>query len=265
MAVRLGRRWLVLAMGPLLAGLPRAAVRGAPEGGADLLVFAAASLRDALDEADALYRRDSGARVTVAYAASGALARQIEAGAPADLFISADLGWMDYLEERRLIAAGTRRNLVGNGLVLVAPADAAQLVDIHPGFDLLGRLGGGRLAMGQPRSVPAGRYAEEALTALGVWDVARRHAAYAESVRAALALVASGEAPLGIVYRSDAAAAPGVRIVATFPPGLHAPIVYPIAVTAGARDPATAAAYIAFLAGPVAQAAFAKQGFALVE
>jgi molybdate transport system substrate-binding protein len=251
-------------LGPLLAGLSGTA-RGAPTAGAGLLVFAAASLKDALDGADALYGRDPGTRVTAAYAASGALARQIEAGAPADLFVSADLDWMDYLEKRRLIAAGTRRNLVSNSLVLVAPAEESQPVDIRPGFDLLGRLAGGRLAMGQPRSVPAGRYAEQALTALGVWDLARRHAAFADSVRSALALVASGEAPLGIVYRTDAAAAPGVRVVATFPPGLHAPIVYPIAATAGARDPAAAEAYIAFLLEPAAQAVFAKQGFAPAE
>jgi molybdate transport system substrate-binding protein len=227
----------------------------------DLLVFAAASLKTALDAADAPYQKDRGAHVVVSFAASSALAKQIEAGAPADIFISADPDWMDYLEKRNLIKAGTRTNLAGNALVLIAPKDSKEDIAIAPGFPLLQALGAdGRLAMADPAAVPAGLYGKAALEKLGVWARVAPRVAPAENVRAALALVSRGEAPLGIVYRTDAAADTGVRIVATFPPDTHPPIIYPIAVVATSTHPA-AAAYLAYLTSPAARPFLDAQGF----
>jgi molybdate transport system substrate-binding protein len=230
----------------------------------DLLVFAAASLRNALDEVDTLYASEKGRQVKVSYAASPALARQIEAGAPADVFISADLDWMDYLAQRSLIKPDTRSNLLGNTIVLVAPAASARPIAVGPGFPLAQALGDGRLAMADPNSVPAGKYGKAALEALGVWHSVAARVAPAENVRAALLLVARGEAPLGIVYETDAVADHNVRIVGRFPAGTHPPIVYPIAVTQGSSDPG-AADYVTFLRSPAARPAFEKQGFALSE
>jgi molybdate transport system substrate-binding protein len=226
-----------------------------------LLILAAASLKNALDEIGARYATEAGVRVAASYAASGVLTRQMENGAPADLFISADREWMDYAQEQKLIRPETRGDLLGNALVLVGPKGVAP-VAIRPGFDLAGLLGpGGRLAMGEPRSVPAGRYAEQALTALGVWDTVKGKAAFAENVRAALALVSRGEAPYGIVYRSDAAAEPGVAVAGTFPEDSHPPVVYPAAVAASTGRAADAVAFLAWLRLPAARASFEKQGF----
>jgi len=222
-------------------------------------VFAAASLKDALDENARAYQAQSTERIVVSYGASSALARQIEAGAPADLFISADLEWMDYLEQRRLIRADTRRNLLRNRLVLVAPEDSKVSVDIAPGFPLAALLGNGRLAMADPDSVPAGKYGKAALESLGVWKDVRSRVASAENVRAALVLVSRGEAPLGIVYRTDAAADPSVRVAGVFPESTHPPIIYPAALTATAKP--AAAPFLNWLYRVEARAIFRKHGF----
>jgi len=224
----------------------------------DLLVFAAASLKNALAEVDAGWK-ESG--VKTSFAASSALARQIEAGAPADIFIPADLDWMDYLDKKALVKAGTRGSLLGNAIVLVAPKSnraAATIADL-PG--LLGK--DGRLAMADTNAVPAGKYGKAALQHLKLWDAVAGRIAQAENVRAALALVARGEAPLGIVYATDAAAEPLVRVADTFPAGSHPPIIYPAAVLAGSKNPA-AAAYLAYLHGPDAAAIFARHGFTVI-
>jgi molybdate transport system substrate-binding protein len=208
------------------------------QGRADVTVYAAASLRDALDEQVKRFEAQSGSKVVVSYAASPALARQIEKGAPADLFISADLGWMDYLAGRKLIRTESRVNLVSNRLALIAPVDSKTALSIGPKFPLATMLGNDKLAMADPDNVPAGKYGRAALEALGVWREVAPKVARAENVRAALALVARGEAPFGIVYRTDAAAERKVRVVGDFASTLHPPIVYPAAIVAGstARD-----------------------------
>jgi len=222
-------------------------------------VFAAASLRDALDENVRAYQAGSRDRIVVSYAASPALAKQIESGAPADIFISADLDWMDYLEQRRLIKTATRRNLLKNRLVLIAPADSRVTVNIAPGFPLANILGSGRLAMANPDSVPAGKYGKASLEALGVWKDVQSKVAPAENVRAAMVLVSRGEAPLGIVYRTDAAVDPKVRVVAEFPESSHPPIIYPAAVTVTGKG--AAEAFLGSLSKPPARAVFEKYGF----
>jgi len=241
----------------LLAAAP------APASADPVLVFAAASLKNALDDAAAAYQKGGGGAVKMSYAASSALARQIEAGAPADIFISADLDWMNYVAERNLIKNGTRANLLGNRLVLIAPASAKLALEIKPGFALVAALGGGRLAIADPDSVPAGKYGKAALQKLGVWDSVAAKLAPAEDVRAALRFVARGEAPLGIVYATDAAAEPDVRIVAAFPQDSYPPIVYPVALTASSKNPA-AAKFLAFLESAAARPFFVKQGFTLL-
>jgi len=249
---------------PCLIGL--ALIAGAGFGArtasaADLLVFAAASLKNALDDADDAYKQQTGNTVTASYAASGPLAKQLENGAPADLFISADLDWMDYAQGKGLIQPDTRINLLGNRLVLVAPKSSSLAVgEIKPGLPLASLLGNGRLAIGDPQSVPAGKYGQAALEKLGLWTQVMDHTARADSVRAALVLVGRGEAPLGIVYETDAAAEPGVKIVGVFPEDSHPPIIYPIAVTASSKKP-EAAAFITWLRSPAAAPAFKKQGF----
>jgi molybdate transport system substrate-binding protein len=249
----------------LAAVLTAAALAVAPTAARaqDVLVFAAASLKNALDAIVHSYRGAGGGGVAIAYAASSALARQIEAGAPADIVFLADGEWLDYLAARRLIAASTRADLLGNRLVLVAPAASRAAVDIAPDFPLAEMLGPGRLAMAASASVPAGKYAKAALEKLGVWDSVRHRLAETENVRAALAFVARGEAPLGIVYASDALAEPKVRIVAGFPAGSHPPIVYPAALTAGTVHPA-AAGFLAYLQTPAAKALFARHGFSVL-
>jgi molybdate transport system substrate-binding protein len=226
---------------------------------ADVLVFAAASLQTALDELVDPVQRATGVHMRVSYAASSALARQIESGAPVELFISADLDWMDYLEGRHLIRADTRCQLLGNRLVLIAPKAKPVALKIGPGFALAAALGRDRLAIADPAAVPAGKYARAALTNLGVWDAVAGKIAAAENVRAALLLVSRGEAPLGIVYRSDAVADAAVVIVDTFPESTHPAIVYPAALTSSAS--ASAGKVLAFLKTPAARAVFDKQGF----
>jgi molybdate transport system substrate-binding protein len=226
----------------------------------DVVVFAAASLKNALDGAAQAFARSGRAPAKISYAASSALAKQIESGAPADIFISADLDWMDYLQKRGLIRPATRKNLLGNQLVLVAPADAKLKVEIKPGFDLAGLLAGGRLAMADPDSVPAGKYGKAALENLGVWKAVQPHVAGAENVRAALLYVSRRETPLGIVYATDAAADPGVKIVGVFPEDTHPPIIYPAALTTASQNP-DAARLLGYLESPAARPAFEKQGF----
>jgi len=230
----------------------------------DLLVFAAASLKNALDDVDAQYQKETGRRVIASYAASPALSRQIEAAAPADVFISADLDWMDYLAKRRLIKPETRVNLLGNRLVLIAPAAEGRDVTIAQGFPLPALLGNGRLAMADPDSVPAGKYGRAALERLGVWPSVQSRVARAENVRAALALVSRGEAPFGIVYQTDAAADSKVRIAGFFSDDTHPPIVYPAAVVANSANPA-AAAYLQYLRSPAAHLLFERQGFTVLK
>jgi len=246
------RRWLLV--GIVLAIFPML-----PAHAATLTVFAAASLKNALDEAAAAYQAKTGDTVRISYAASSALARQIEAGAPADLFISADLNWMDYVQSRKLIQPATRRNLLGNELVLVAPASSGTKIDLAPGVDLASRLKSGPLAMADPAAVPAGIYGKAALTKLGVWNSVKAKVARAADVRAALRLVARGEAPLGVVYRTDAIAEPKVTVAGVFPPDSYPPVIYPAALTAGAK--AAAARLLDFLASPAARPYFEKQGF----
>lgn len=228
-----------------------------------LTVFAAASLKESLDEAAAAYQQASGTPVQVSYAASSALARQVEQGAPADVFFSADLEWMDYLQQRQLVDPAQRRNLLGNTLVLVAPATSRAKLDLRKPGALAAALGAqGRLAVGQTSSVPAGKYARAALQTLGQWDTVQARLAESESVRAALMLVARGEAPLGIVYGSDAKAEPKVRVVAVFPADSHAPIMYPVAALRASRNPA-AADFVRWLGTAPAQAIFQRRGFSL--
>lgn len=224
------------------------------------VVFAAASLKNALDEVNAAWKAETGKSATISYAASSALAKQIESGAPADVFVSADLDWMNYLEGKKLIKAETRETLLGNDIVLIAPKDSAASTDIKDGFPLKDLLAGGKLAMGSVASVPAGKYGKAALEKLGVWDSVKGDVAEAENVRAALVLVARGEAPLGIVYKTDAASDPSVKIVGTFPADSHPPILYPVAQTADATS-ADGASFQTYLRSDKAKAAFEKQGF----
>ena len=222
-----------------------------------VVVFAAASLKDALDEAAIR----APVPAVVSYASSSTLAKQIMNGAPAAIFISADLEWMDYLEQRDQLRKGSRRNLLGNQLVLIAPAASAAQATIKAGFALAPLLGPqGRLAVGDPTHVPAGMYAKSALETLGVWDRVKDRLAPAENVRAALALVARGEAPLGVVYATDAAAEPKVRVVGAFPEGSHPPIIYPVAITKAAKGE-RADRFLEFLDSATARGIFEKHGF----
>lgn len=237
-------------------------ITAVPALAADVTVFAAASLSDVLQEIGKGYQAKTGHSVAFSFAASSALARQIEASPGSDLFVSADSDWMDYLDKKGLIQRATRRDLLGNALVLIAPAASKVTLKIAPAFDLKGALGGGRLAIADPSSVPAGKYGKASLSALGVWDSVAGQLAPAENVRVALAYVARGEAPLGIVYRTDALAEPKVKIVAVLPADTHPPIVYPAALTKDAKP--LASEFLRFLKGPAAQAAFRKAGFTLL-
>ncbi len=230
----------------------------------DVLVFAAASLKDALDDITAQYQRETGKHVRVSLAASSTLAKQIENGAPADIFISADLDWMDYLAKRNLIKPGTRRNLLGNKLVLIAAKDSSVQVKIQPGFPLAKMLAGGKLSMADVAAVPCGKYGKASLEKLGVWPSVAGQVVQAENVRAALALVARQEAPLGIVYQTDVAAEPNVRVVGFFPEETHPPIIYPIALVAESTNP-DAAAFLAYLESAKAKPLFEKQGFTVLK
>lgn len=257
-ATRLFLAWLCA----LALACSATAASAADDAPAPLTVFAAASLKESLDEAATAYQKASGRTVRVSYAASSALARQIEQGAPADVFLSADLEWMDYLQERKLIDPATRRNLLGNTLVLVAPTSGnIAPVGLKPGVDLLPRLGdNGRIALGLTASVPAGKYAKASFVSLGIWKSLQPRVAEAESVRAALMLVARGEAPLGVVYGSDAQAEPKVRVIGVFPESAHAPIVYPVARIAASRNP-HATAFARWLGTPAAAKIFRAHGF----
>jgi molybdate transport system substrate-binding protein len=240
----------------LLSLLASAAGAAAPR----ITVFAAASLSNVLQEAGDTFTAESHIAVTFSFAGSSVLARQIESGAPVDVFVSADQEWMDYLQARGLLASKMRANVASNELVLVAPAGSDTKLKIAPGFGLAAALGTrGRLAIGDPASVPAGRYAQASLTSLGVWAGVEKRLAAADNVRTALAFVARGEAPLGIVYATDARVEPRVRIVDVFPPSTHEAITYPAAATG--MGSAGAEAFLQFLRGPRGQAIFATAGF----
>ncbi|MEA2933381.1 MAG: molybdate transport system substrate-binding protein [Variibacter sp.] len=252
------RRVLVLSLLAVFLGL-------APHDRAEaqdksITVFAAASMKNALDDVNATFTKGADVKVVASYAASSALMKQIEQGAPADVFASADLEWMDYGAQKKVIKDDTRVNLLGNKLVLIAPKDSkVPDVTIGPGFDVAKLAGDGRIATGDVRAVPVGKYAKQALERLGAWAAAETKFAMTENVRAALTLVARGEAPLGIVYETDAKVESGVKIVGTFPESSHAPIVYPVAATATAR--AEAATYLAFLRSQQAKGIFERYGF----
>jgi molybdate transport system substrate-binding protein len=228
----------------------------------EVLVFAAASLQTVLDALVEPARQSTGVRMRISYAASSALARQIENGAPAGLFISADLDWMDYLADRKLVQVASRVNLAGNRLVLIAPRSQPVTLRIAPGFPLAATLGANRLALANPDAVPAGKYAKAALTALRVWDSVAGKVAAAETVRAALVLVARGEARLGVVYATDAKVEPGVVVVDTFADTLYPPIVYPAALLPNAGG--DAAKLLEFLKSDAAHKEFLAQGFTTV-
>ena len=227
-------------------------------------VFAAASLTDVLKAAAASWQAKGNGPVVLSFGSSSAIAKQVEAGAPAEIFASADEKWMKYLADKNLIAADTVHRPIGNDLVLVAPADSKVSIAIAPNFDLAGALSGGRLSMGDPKGVPAGSYGKQALTKLGVWTSIEPQIAPAENVRAALALVQRGEAPLGIVYTTDARGATGVKVVGTFPDDSHDPIVYPMAIVAG-HDRPEVKAFFDFLLSAEGKTLFKSYGFKTLE
>ena len=253
----LGRRRLLAAFAAAVTAL---VVQADAAEEKTITVFAAASMKNALDEVDGLFTKQSGIKVVASYAASSSLMKQIEQGAPADVFLSADIDWMDYGIRHNLIKNDTCKDLLGNRLVLIAPKDSKiGNVTIAPGFDLAALVGSGRIATGDVRAVPAGLYAKAALEKLGIWPSVESKIAMAENVRAALVLVAHGEAPLGIVYETDAKVDPSVKIIGVFPEDSHPPIIYPVAMTKDAKP--DAAQYLAFLTTPEAKAVFERYGF----
>ena len=227
-------------------------------------VFAAASLKNALDAVSEAWKAEAGKETKNTYAASSALAKQIEQAAPADVFISADLDWMKYLDDKKLIKADTRKVLLGNTLVLVAAKDSGLKLDLKQGADLVGALAGGKLALGDVKGVPAGKYAKAALEKLGLWASVEKSLAQSENVRAALALVARGEARLGIVYATDAKAESKVEVAAVFPEDSHPPIVYPAAVISSSTNP-DSQAFVTYLSSARAQEIFLAQGFTILK
>jgi molybdate transport system substrate-binding protein len=255
------RALAALVMLAMLMAVPRMAQAQPRE---RVTIYAATSLKEALDAVLKLREAQRRSTVQVVYAASSTLARQIERGAPADVFISADTDWMDYLSQRKLLREGTRVNLLTNRLVLIVPANSASDIAIGPRFALAAALGNGRLAMADPDSVPAGKYAKAALIKLGVWGEVSRKIASTENVRAALALVARGEVPFGIVYASDTVAERKVRVQGEFPAHLHAPVVYPAALLAQSRA-GDAQPLLGDLRSAEAQALWRKHGFGVVE
>jgi len=258
--IKLARRLAHLLIATLLLTQTATAAESQRE---SLLVFAAASLTDVLQRAGQLYTEQSKVPVKFSFAASSALAKQIESGAQADAFLSADQDWMNYLQERKLIKAGTRSDLLGNRLALIAPKDSKVTLKLQQGAPMLAALGPkGRLSTGDPDSVPVGRYARAALGNLDLWSAIEPRLVRADNVRVALMYVARGEAPLGIVYATDAAVEPQVRIVALFPESSHAPITYPVAATTSA-SPATES-FLEFLRGDAARAIFNKAGFTVL-
>jgi molybdate transport system substrate-binding protein len=259
------RHWIKMTVAALaVAWLGIIPLAGSAQAAEKVTVFAAASLKNALDDITAAWQKESGKEAAISYAASSALAKQIESGAPADIFISADLDWMDYVAKKNLIKADTRKNLLGNRIVLVASKDKAEPVEIKKGFDLAKLLGEGRLAMGAVDSVPAGKYGKAALESLGVWSSVEGKVAGAESVRAALLLVSRGEAPHGIVYQTDAAADKEVKIVGTFPEDSHPPIIYPIAILSDSKN-ADAVSLFDYIKSEKAVPFFEKQGFTVLK
>lgn len=234
-----------------------------PAAADEVVVFAAASLKNALDTVAADFQKATGHTVTISYAASNALAKQIIEGAPADIFISAAVNWMDEVEKAGLVAPGSREDLLDNTLVLVAHGKDAKPVEIGPGFDLKSLLGDGKLSMAMVDAAPAGQYGKASLEALGVWPSVEASVAQSDNVRAALALVSAGEAPYGIVYASDAMADDNVTVVGTFPKDSHKPIVYPAALLTGGTDPGDKAFFEA-LSSDAADATFAAAGFAIL-
>jgi molybdate transport system substrate-binding protein len=259
--MRVTRRfWISFVVGAtVVSGIGPAAAQGR-----DALVFAAASLKNALDDVAHQWQGETGKKVAVSYAASNNLIKQIELGAPADIFISADIDWMDYGQQKNLIKPETRANLLGNRIVLIAPKNSTVSIKVERGFDLAAALDGGRLAMGNVDAVPAGKYGKAALEKLGAWDGVKNRVAQAESVRAALLLVSRGETPLGIVYQTDAASEPDVRIVGTFPQDSHPPIIYPVALTKDSTNPG-AVEFLKYLRSKAARPAFERQGFTVLE
>lgn len=230
-----------------------------------LVVFAAASLTDALNDVGAACTTETGVAFKPSYAASSALAKQIESGAPADLFMAADEEWMDYLDKKFLIARSSRHDLLGNKLVLIAPADSTAKVKITTGPALVKSIGEARVATGDPDSVPVGKYAKAALTKLGAWEAFEAKLVRGENVRAALAYVARGEAPFGIVYLTDAQIEKKVKVLDTFPASSHPPILYPVALTARAKDNAGAQKFEKCLSSKSAAETFRKYGFTLAK
>jgi molybdate transport system substrate-binding protein len=249
----LGACWV---LGACLLAVPAFA---ADQGKASITVYAAASLTNVLQELGDEFTKDSSIPVRFSFAASSTLARQIENGSPADMFFSADVEWMDYLQTRGLIQAATRHDVLGNQLVLIAPTKSTVELKIRPHFPLAAALGKGRLATGDPDSVPVGRYAREALTNLGVWDEVSARLVRADNVRSALAFVERGEAALGIVYATDALIDTQVRVVDTFPADSHKPIIYPVALTTAVKP--DAAKFLVFIRGPAGDMVFQHYGF----
>lgn len=241
-----------------------AATLAAPARADEVVVFAAASLKTALDAVAADFQTATGHSVIISYAGSNQLAQQIIQGAPADIFLSAAVNWMDAVEDEGLVVAGTRADLLGNSLVLIAHGSGAAPVEIGPDLDLAARLGDGKLSMAMVDAVPAGQYGKEALVTLGLWPKVEASVAQSENVRSALALVSAGEAPLGIVYASDAMADDGVTVIGTFPADSHSPIVFPVALLTNATDPADRD-FLTALSGAAADAIFAAQGFTVLD
>ena len=244
-----------------LAAAPQPAAAQTAKDQATLTVFAAASMRNALDDVDKAFTKATGVKVTASYAASSALAKQIAQGAPADVYVSANIKWMDYLQKQKLVRDDTRVNLLGNALVLIAPtASKLDHVAIAKGFDIAKLAGQNRIAVADTKAVPAGLYAKAALTSLGAWKAAEPKLAQAENVRATLAYVARGETPLGIVYSTDAKIEPKVKIVGVFPEDTHPAITYPVAALKDAKSK-TVTQYLHFMRSPQAKAIFEKYGF----
>jgi molybdate transport system substrate-binding protein len=257
---------LVVGLVALFAGsaMPSsAAPQGKASKSAPVLVFAAASMKTALDAVAEAWKHDTGKETSFVYGSSAALARQIEHGAPADLFISADLIWMDYIEKAKLIRPESRRNLVGNQLVLIEPAAGASHLKIAPDFDLAGATGDGKVAVCTIVSCPGGIYAKQALESLGIFTKVEPKLAQADNIRSALALVSRGEAKFGIVYATDAKADREVKVVDVFPESTHSPIIYPGAAIDASKNP-DAPAFLKFLSSPTAETILREQGFAIL-
>ena len=245
-------------------GLPqRSMAEAARDSRPGPVIFAAASMKTALDAIAKAFAASTGEAAKISYAASGVLAKQIDQGAPADIFISANVKWMDYLDKAKLLKPGTRRELLSNALVLIEPVDAQTKLKIAPGFPLAAALGSGKLAICMVASCPAGIYAKEALVTLGIFNEVDSKLAQVENVRSALLLVARGEAPFGIVYATDAKAEPKVKVVDTFPNSSHKKIVYPIAILARSTNPA-AARFVAFMTSQSAVKILTSQGFTIL-